>query len=143
MSHTSLRYAVIGLEVFTGVMALYGGISLLADASGFGVKEEWLRGSPFSNYQIPAVVLLVCVAGGNLLSAALLWARNEAGLPLSLAAGIVLMGFEIVETYSFGLRSFQQPLMFVIGLAVATLAASMWRGDGTPGIRHLSPHVLR
>lgn len=72
MSHKSIRYTVIALEVFTGVMAIYGSISLLVDAGGFGVQEEWLHGSPFSNYQIPAVALLVFVAGGNLLSAALL-----------------------------------------------------------------------
>jgi hypothetical protein len=106
MSHKVVRNILIGLEVFVGVMAIYGGIRLLADATGFGVQEEWLHGSPFSNYQIPALGLLVFVSGGNLLAAALLWTRRELGLFVSLGAGVVLMGFEIAETYSFGLRNF-------------------------------------
>jgi hypothetical protein len=119
----------MGLEVFTGVMAIYGGVSLLIDASGFGVQEEWLRGSPFTSYQIPAIALLVFVAGGNLLSAALLWLRRQPGLLLSAAVGVGLMLFEIVEAHSFGLRTVQQPLMSAIGLVVATLVVWMWHED--------------
>lgn len=140
MSYKS-RYTIIGLEVFTGIMAIYGGVSLLVDAAGFGVREEWLNGSPFSNYQIPAVALLVFVAGGNLLAAACLWARHELALPLSVAVGLTLMGFEVVETYSFGLRNFQQPLMFVIGLLIATLAAWLWGQDVEHERSHLFLHI--
>jgi hypothetical protein len=135
MSYKKARYVLVGLEIFTGAMAIYGAISLLIDAQGFGVREEWLRGSPFTNYQIPALALLVCVGGGNLLSAALVWVRSVLGLLLSMAVGVGLMGFEIIETYSFGLRNVQQPLMFVIGLAVAILAAWMWREGGAAGLR--------
>lgn len=137
MSHRVSRNVLLGLEVFTGVMALYGGVSLLLDASGFGVKEEWLRGSPFSNYQIPALGLLVLVAGGNLVAAAFLYVRHRIGLVLSMAAGVVLMGFEVVETFSFGLRNFQQPLMFVIGLVIAGLALQLW-GSEYPRTSHVA-----
>jgi hypothetical protein len=115
-------------------MAIYGGVSLLIDASGFGVQEEWLRGSPFTSYQIPAIALLVFVAGGNLLSTALLWLRREPGLLLSAAVGVGLMLFEIVEAYSFGLRTVQQPLMFAIGLVVATLVIWMWHEARMGGV---------
>ena len=37
--------------------------------------------------------------------------------------------FEVVETYSFGMRNVQQPLMFAIGLVVAALAAYLSHGD--------------
>jgi hypothetical protein len=127
MSPKAIRRLLIGLELFVGVMAVYGGINLLADATGFGVKEEWLHGSPFSDYQVPALGLLVFVAGGNLLASALVWARREAGPLLSLVAGLGLMGFEVVETYSFGLRNVQQPLMFIVGLVIAGLGVMWWR----------------
>jgi len=133
------RRILIGLEVFTGVMAIYGGISLLIDAAGFGVNEAWLHGSPFSNYQIPAVALLVFVAGGNLAAAALLSGRRELRILLSVAAGTVLMAFEVVETYSFGLRYFQQPSMFVMGVLIAGFGLLLWRRvrqPSHPRLRH-------
>jgi hypothetical protein len=99
---------------------------------------SWLLGSPFSNYQIPAVVLLVCVAGGNLTSAALLWRHRDFGISLSMAAGVVLMVF---ETASLGLRNVQQPLMFVIGLLIAGLALVLWRQDKSASSLTLSAHI--
>src|SRR5579872_1842180 len=135
MPSTVVRRVLIGLELFTGVLAAYGGVSLLVDATGFGVREAWLRGSPFSNYQLPAVGLLVLVAGGNLVAAVFLWLKRGIGSFLSLAAGVVLMGFEVVETFSFGLRSFQQPLMFFIGLLIAVLGGRLWRSDSPNPMR--------
>lgn len=134
MSQRVIRNTLIGLELFTGVMALYGGIRLLADATGFGVKEEWLRGSPFTNYQIPAIGLLVGVGGSSLLAAAaLMRGRRSLGWLLSVGAGAILMVFEIVETLSFGLRSFQQPLMLVIGSLIAGLGVVFGRDEGQRG----------
>lgn len=69
MSHKAIRTTIIGLETFVVPMAIYGSVSMLTDATGFGLKEVWLRGSPFSNYQIPAVGLLVGVGGSSFLAA--------------------------------------------------------------------------
>lgn len=135
MSRTVVRRVLLGLELFTGVLAVYGGVSLLVDATGFGVREAWLRGSPFSTYQLPAVALLVFVAGGNLVAAGFLWMRRGIGSFLSLAAGVVLMGFEVVETFSFGLRNFQQPLMVFVGLLIAVLGGTLWRSDSSNPVR--------
>lgn len=140
MTHRGVRYTLLGLELFTGIMALYGGVSLLIDAAGFGLQEEWLNGSPFSNYQMPAMALLIFIGGGSLLAAALLWMRHTLALPVSTAVGAALMIFEVVETYSIGLRSFQQPLMFVIGFAVAALAAWMWFRDNSGPLGRLTLH---
>jgi hypothetical protein len=127
MSRSAVRWTLIGLEVFTFVMALYGSISLLADAVGFGLKEEWLQGSPFATYQVPAIGLLVGVGGSSLIAAASAW-RAPARLDgiLSMIAGVILVVFEIVEGYSIGLRNVQQPLMSVIGLLMVGLGAVLW-----------------
>ena len=42
MSRGRVGNTLIGLEAFVAVMVIYGGIRLLVDAAGFGVREEWL-----------------------------------------------------------------------------------------------------
>lgn len=132
MSPRVIRNTLVGLEVLVGIMAIYGSVSLLVDAEGFGVKDEWLRGSPFTNYQIPALALLVSVGGSSLLAAgALLRVQHETGAMLSIGAGAVLVLFEVAETYWFGLRNFQQPLMCAVGLVIAGLGALLLNSNAS------------
>jgi hypothetical protein len=130
MSRTAVRWTLIGLEAFTVVMALYGGISMLIGAVGFGLREEWLQGSPFTTYQVPAIGLLIGVGGSSFIAAASLWrAQARLGGLLAMGAGVMLVVFEIVEEYSIGLRNVQQPLMSVIGLLMVGLGAVLWWRD--------------
>jgi len=122
MPSKTIRNTLIGLEAFVVLMAIYGGIAMLIDAAGFGLKPAWLHDSPFSNYQIPAVALLVLVGGSSFLAIlALFRGQVSWGAIASIVAGVILIAFEIVETYAIGVRNFQQPLMFVIGLVIAGL----------------------
>jgi hypothetical protein len=111
-------------------MAMYGATMLLLDAEGFGVRTEWLTGSPFADHRVPAVGLALGV-GGSAVLATLAMARAEATLAdlVAIGAGLVLMGFEVVETYWFGLRNLKQPVMFAVGLVVAGTALYLWRID--------------
>jgi hypothetical protein len=43
-----------------------GGWGLLSDAEGLGVRGSWLDGTPFPNYTVPGLVLLVVIGGGML-----------------------------------------------------------------------------
>ncbi|HEX6508363.1 MAG TPA: hypothetical protein VF221_12085 [Chloroflexota bacterium] len=126
MSHKVIRNTLIGLEVLVCIAAIYGSVSLLVDAAGFGVDDEWMRGSPFTNYQIPALSLLVGVGGSSLLAAgALLRRRSQLGTLFSIGAGVSLVSFEIAEAHVIGLRNFQQPLMFVVGVLIASFGAML------------------
>src|SRR5690349_16570328 len=78
------RIVVAMLELFLGIGALYGGISLLVDAEGFGMKESWLDGSPFADYLIPGLFLLVVIGGGMLVAAALALAGSSRAAPAAL-----------------------------------------------------------
>jgi hypothetical protein len=140
MSRTAVRWTLIGLEVFTFVMALYGSISMLVDAVGFGLKDEWLQGSPFATYQVPAFGLLIGVGGSSFIAAISVWrAQGQLGGLLSMIAGGVLVVFEIVEEYAIGLRNVQQPLMFIIGLLMVGLGAVLWWREQQPS----SPSAAR
>lgn len=49
--------------------ALFGGYGLLSDAEGLGARQSWLQGSPFPDYTIPGLFLLIVIGGGMLLTA--------------------------------------------------------------------------
>jgi hypothetical protein len=59
---------LIGLELFTGVAGLIGGLLLVArpDGSLLSAKVSALAGSPFSNWRVPGVFLATLVGGGFL-----------------------------------------------------------------------------
>lgn len=129
-AHRRLCYTLIGLEVFVVAMAIYGSLSMLLDAEGFGLKEAWLQGSPFSDYRIPGLALLVGVGGTSCVAAMpLLRARVEIGRLLSVGAGLVLVVFELVEFHAIGPRNFQEPLMLAIGLLIAAIGGFLWNDE--------------
>jgi hypothetical protein len=120
------RIVLIAVALFTGIMAVVGTVGLLSGAWSRDVPVEWLRGSPFSSYVIPALALLVLVGGSSFLAAFLLLARHHLGEPAALLAGTILVVFEIVEYLVIGLTFFLQPLMFALGLLLLGLAAHRW-----------------
>jgi hypothetical protein len=120
------RIILIATELFTGIMAIVGTIGLLTGAWLQVLPVEWLRGSPFSSYVIPALALLVFVGGSSFLAAFLLLASHPLGEPASMLAGLILVVFEIVEYLVIGLTTFLQPLMFALGMLLIALAAHRW-----------------
>jgi hypothetical protein len=118
------RLLLGGLEAFIAIGALYGGIRLLVDPEGFGLKQAWLAGSPFSSYTIPAVFLLVMIAGGMIAAALLaLWASELAALA-GFSMGVTLLAFLIVETWVIGFHSATQiPLLVSTGMPAGALVA--------------------
>jgi|SRR5579875_2272203 len=129
MRNTVLRNIIVGLELFVALMAIYGGINLLANAEGFGMNQGWLHGSPFANYQVPALILLFGVGGSSLVASVEAWRRGRFAVLLTTVAGVVLLLFEVVEVAAIGLRNFQQPLMFAAG-TVLCVAEPALNGAG-------------
>ena len=64
---TPLRYSLGGLLAFGALNAFGGGYYGLAGAAG--VPTEWLEGSPFRDYFVPSLILLVVVGGSFLVAA--------------------------------------------------------------------------
>jgi hypothetical protein len=122
------RVALIALEAFVAIAAIGGGVSLLTGT--LPMSTDSLQGSPFADYQIPGLVLALGIGGSNLLAvAAMLYARHDAGDVVSTGAGLVLIGYEVVEAAVIGFASPLQPFFFGIGLLMVALAASEWRTE--------------
>jgi hypothetical protein len=92
-----MRGLVIGLNLLVGVTALIGGLTVIPS-----LPPEWLAGSPFSDYTLPALALSV-IGVGAAVGAFLVIIGVGWSLVLSIAVGTAMAAFEIVETMVLGL----------------------------------------
>jgi hypothetical protein len=99
-----------------------------AEANRFPI--EWLEGTPFKDYTIPALLLAIAVGGSSLMACVTTMTGRKVGTPASMLAGLIMMGYVVVEVLILK----QVPpgptpieyLYFGLGLAIFLLAAYFW-----------------
>ena len=136
VTHKALRMWLFVLESFIAVTAIQGGAGLLR--TSFDLPESWLVGSPFADYVIPGVALVVVVGGTNALAAATVFVERRWALLVAGAAGVVMAGYEVVEIASIDRNVGSdlpvvlaaQLLWLLAGVAVAALSGLMWIRGG-------------
>jgi hypothetical protein len=135
IKHKVIRIVLLVIEAFVGLSALGGGIAILQGVVfGFVLPLSWLAGTPFSDYTIPGLALVIVVGGSALLAAATVFIERERAVLVSMMAGLFMAGYEVVEMVSidskFGdaLPTFLglQLFYFVLGLAVFGLTGYLW-----------------
>jgi hypothetical protein len=126
-----VRPLAISLCLFTGASAVYGGVELLRD--GFGLPTSWLEGTWFGTWTIPGVLLVAFVAVPMLVAAGMLW-RRAFGAEAAMVAGAMLAGW-IIGQMAMVRYFFLQPVMLLVGLAVAGLAYLALERAPTPPLR--------
>lgn len=119
-----LRIVLIGGTAFLGVTAVLGGAMLLL---GINVPPtETLRGSLFSSFLVPGLVLALAVGGSGVLAAVLLYRRRPIGFAVAAVAGLVVMTFEFVQVISIGSppgsARAMQLIYFALGLLLVMVA---------------------
>ena len=110
----------IAVEVVVGLGALVGGASLLADAEGFGMNASWLAGTPFPDYTLPGLVLLL-IAAGMLAAATLAAAGSPLAGPAARIAGGAVIAYLAVELLTVGYLGGWQ-----MGFGAAVAAGAGW-----------------
>ena len=116
------RALLVGLQAFVGVGALFGGYGLLDDAVGLGLEEQWLDGSPFADYKIPGLFLLIVIGGGMLVSALLALMRSRYATLAAFSMGLTLALWLIIETLIIRFQHWSQyALLLVLGTVAAVL----------------------
>lgn len=127
-----IRFALFVLDLSAAVSAVLGGIAVALQLDRF--PREWLAASPFSDYVVPGAILAIVVGGSAALAAATIAAVPRLGAPLSVLAGLLLMGWIVGElllleqnSAATSPRSVVEPIYLVVGLAMATLGVVMWR----------------
>ena len=126
------RLALFGTEAFVAVTAIQGGAGLLR--TSFGLPLDWLERSPFTDYVIPGLALLLLVGATNAVAAATAFVRRGWALVLAALAGTLMAGYEVVEILSVDgnvgsdlpIVLPAQLLWFAAGVAVVALSGRLW-----------------
>ncbi len=113
MKHKAVRILLLVIEAIIGLGAIGGGIAILTGVFDQWLPLAWLQGTPFIDYTIPGLVLLIVIGGGMVLAAATILIQREWTVILSIVMGLAMIGFEIVEvapSTAIPMPSFPAPL---------------------------------
>ncbi|MGE0134092.1 MAG: hypothetical protein AB7L91_12150 [Dehalococcoidia bacterium] len=119
------RVALLLLHAVLGVAALAAGQAFVRHPDGrdLAMDSRWLEGSPFPDFRIPGLFMVLVIAPANLASALLLARRRRGGPYLSLATGLLLVAWLAIQTAILGVRHWSQVLWWVVFPLVALLGA--------------------
>lgn len=117
------------LQMFVGITAILGGIGLVSDPSGakMEVPLTLLENSPFANYLIPGLVLLIIIGVGNVLGGIVTAFRQKRFGSTAVFLGGFLVLYILIEIGIIGLVNFSQPLYFILGVAEVALGIKLPR----------------
>lgn len=135
------RWLLIGLELIVGASAVYGGAGLML--GGLGMPVEWLEDTSFDSWVLPGVFLLAVVAAPMLLAAAGELAHRRWAYTASLAAGVLQVGWILVQLAILQRYFFLQPVMAGAGLLVLVLAWWAHRGEPVIALSRAGRHRAR
>lgn len=149
MKHKAVRITLVIIEALIGLGAIGGGIAILTGAFDQWLPLSWLQGTPFSDYTIPGLILLIVIGGGMLLAAATIFTQHEWAVLLSAAMGLIMIGFEIFEVAIIDSHPdaivpsslSQQVLMSILGLVIFGLASYLWISEYRR--QHFPPSLVR
>lgn len=129
MTRRNLIRATGGLELVVGLSALAGGFALLASPRGeaLGMDPGMLEGTPFSDFFIPGLMLLVLIGLGGVGAFAAVLARWRYAPLASFALGLALTGWIAAQVALLGYLSLLQPLYFAAGLVIVGLSLRWMR----------------
>jgi hypothetical protein len=110
MKEKRLRNISIALLIFNCLSALWGGIGLIYDPSGefMQMPLSFLQHSPFSNYLIPGIILLVANGILSLFIAFITIKRLLYYQYFIMAQGLILAGWLSIQIMM--IREFYPPL---------------------------------
>jgi hypothetical protein len=122
-----IPYFLGALQVFIGLTAIRGGLGLVTDPSGTksNIPLEWLNYSPFTDYFFLGLLLLIVIGVGYVLAAMVAFFRNRYSGNVAVLLGLFLISYMIIEVWFIGLRTFLQPLYFVLGVIVVILGLKL------------------
>jgi hypothetical protein len=137
MKHKAIRILLLVIEAIIGLGAIGGGIGILTGAFDQWLPLAWLQGTPFTDFTIPGLTLLIVIGGGMLLAAATIFIQSEWTVILSAVMGLAMIGFEIVEVLTIDRfpdaiipsTLAQQGLMSFLGLIIFGLASYLWYSE--------------
>lgn len=117
----------IGLEIFLGLGALFGGGALIFGPDGhlLGMPVRLLAGSPFPSYLVPGIVLFTFVGVAPLVAAVLTVCRHAIAPFAAVAVGVTLIGWVAVEMVVLaGPGSLAWAFYLLLGASIAAVGVN-------------------
>jgi hypothetical protein len=127
---TGLLRTVLGaLQILIGIGAVGGGLALILDPSGslLGIPLEVLGDSPFPDFLVPGLVLLIVNGVASLIGGLLTLRCHPLAGEIAAALGIFLMAWIVAQVWWIGLGLWVQQLYFVLGAAELVLGLILQR----------------
>ena len=115
-----VRNALGILLLVLAINAFGGGYYGMAGAKN--IPTEWLKGSPFSNYFVPSLILLVGIGGSALLAAIFVFRQYTQARKAAFICGIIVILWLIVQVTIIGYVSWMQPTTAVAAILILLLA---------------------
>ena len=113
------------LQLFIGLGAVAGGVGLIS--GGLKFPLEWLSRSPFSDYLIPGIVLLVVNGIGSLIGSIASFRRYRYAGEIAVALGLFLTLWIVIQVYWIGGIHWLHILYFVLGVLELMLGLLLLR----------------
>jgi hypothetical protein len=108
-----------------GLLATICGALLIA-TDGLGMSRGDLRDSPFSTFAVPGLILSIAVGGSQIAAAVALLKRHRHAALLALAAGLVMLGWIVVQ--SVMIPSGRGLQAFILAYAILEIRMAWSRG---------------
>jgi len=139
--HTGLG----ALQAFIGLGALAGGFMLVKDPSGraLGLPISFLEGSPFADFFIPGIFLLLVNGAGSMMGAGYSFTKRRYAPELAMALGLILVAWIVIQVIV--IRSFHwiQVLYFMLGAAEFEMGLYIRRRQFKAAYKNNRPNELR
>jgi hypothetical protein len=125
-----LLRALAGLDALIAVLALWGGVALIAGAWEFVLPVGWLTPLGLTSWVLPGIALVLLIGGSMTVAAVVSWRGYRHATEVSIVAGVVLLAWVAGQFALFGLRAPVQAITCVLAIAVIVLAvaAAVCRG---------------
>ncbi|HEX9096330.1 MAG TPA: hypothetical protein VF990_09540 [Candidatus Dormibacteraeota bacterium] len=135
MSNWRTRAALGVLEAFLALTALYGALIVVPN-----LPRDWIAGSIFPDYMVPAFGLGVLVGGSAAIAVLALVFQPKLGAAAAMFSAAMILGFELVEIVTVGFspltygvtspQSWLQVAYIALGVVIALIGAGLWRAEG-------------
>lgn len=108
------------LLLVLAINAFGGGYYGMAGAKN--IPREWLKGSPFSNYFVPSLILFIGIGGSALLAAIFVFRQYTQARKAAFICGIIVLLWLIVQITIIGYVSWMQPTTAIAAIVILLLA---------------------
>jgi len=122
-----IRSTLGAILAFLAINAFGGGYYGLSGAKDIPI--EWLNGSPFSNYLIPSLVLIMIVGGSALIAAFAVFSRHHLAPKAAFMCGLIVLIWLSVQISIIGYVSWMQPTTAFAGLLILFLTRRLTKYD--------------